>query len=138
MSEARTPHDVVNPPGLAPARGFSHAVIAAPGRTVYLGGQTAHGPDGELRGRTMVEQFDSASLNVVTALAAAGARPGDLVSMQILVTDAAGYREALADIGEVWRRHFGTHYPAAALFEVSELFDPAALVELICVAVVPS
>ena len=86
----------------------------------------------------MVEQFDSASLNVVTALAATGAGPGDLVSMQILVTDAAGYREALADIGEVWRRHFGTHYPAAALFEVSELFDPAALVELIGVAVVPS
>ena len=33
------PHELVNPEGLPPARGFSHAVIAAPGRTVYLGGR---------------------------------------------------------------------------------------------------
>jgi enamine deaminase RidA (YjgF/YER057c/UK114 family) len=35
------------------------------------------------------------------------------------------------------RRHLGRHYPATALFGVTELFDPAALVELVCTAVVP-
>ncbi|MGQ0669385.1 MAG: RidA family protein [Actinomycetota bacterium] len=136
MSES--PHEIRNPEGLAPARGFSHAVIAARGRTVYLGGQTAHGPDGELRGGSIVEQFDAAAANVVTALEAAGARPEHLASMQIFVTDAGAYRGSLGEIGEAWRRHFGRHYPAMALFEVSGLFDPEARVELVGIAVIPA
>lgn len=130
-------HEIRNPEELAPARGFSHAVIAASGRTLYLGGQTAHGPDGLLHGVTIVEQFDLAAANVVTALAAAGARPEDLVSLQIFVTDAEEYRASLEPIGRIWRERLGRHYPAMALFEVAGLFDPAAKVELVGVAVIP-
>jgi len=35
----------------------------------------------------------------------------------------------------VWRTHFGRRYPAMGLFGVSELFDGAAKVELMGVAV---
>jgi enamine deaminase RidA (YjgF/YER057c/UK114 family) len=52
------------------------------------------------------------------------------------VTDVAAYKDALPALGEVWRRHFGGHYPAMGLFGVVELFEPAALVELMGVAVV--
>jgi enamine deaminase RidA (YjgF/YER057c/UK114 family) len=131
------PHELINPDSLAPAIGFSHAVAAAPGRSVFVGGQTAHGPDGVVQGETVAEQFDPAVANLVTALEAAGARPEHLVSVQIFVTDAEAYRASLGIIGEAWRRHIGKHYPAMALFEVSGLFDPAAKVELMAVAVVP-
>jgi enamine deaminase RidA (YjgF/YER057c/UK114 family) len=57
--------------------------------------------------------------------------------MQIYVTDAAAYRDALKEIGAAYRRHFGRHYPAIGLFEVQGLFDPGAKVELMCIAVVP-
>jgi len=130
-------HEIRNPEELAPARGFSHAVIAASGRTVYLGGQTAHGPDGTLHGSTIAEQFDRAAANVVTALAAAGARPEDLVSLQIFVTDVEEYRSSVKPIGRIWRERLGRRYPAMALFEVAGLFDPAAKVELVGVAVIP-
>ncbi len=132
-----TSHQVHNPQTLAPAIGFAHVVAAAPGRTVYLGGQTAHGPDNVVHGETVVDQFDRAAANVVTALVAAGARPEHLVSVQIYTTDVPAYRAALPEIGATWRRHFGRHYPASALFGVTELFDPDAMVELVCVAVVP-
>jgi enamine deaminase RidA (YjgF/YER057c/UK114 family) len=132
-----TPHRLLNPDSLPPPRGFSHAAVAAPGRTVYLGGQTAHGSDGELQGETIVEQFEAAAANVVEALAAAGGRPEHLVSVQIFVTDADEYRGALEELGRAWRRSFGRHYPAAALFEVAGLFDPGAKIELVCTAVVP-
>ncbi len=127
---------MLNPQGLAPARGFSHAVVAAAGRTVYLGGQTAHDAEGNLRGDTVVEQFDAAAANVGIALKEAGAGPEDVVSMHIFVTDAAAYRDSLDQLGDVYRKHFGRHYPAIALFEVTALFDPHALVELVCVAVI--
>ena len=132
-----TPHRIVNPETLPPAVGFAHAVVAAPGRTVYLGGQTAHGLDGLIAGTTIAEQYDAAAANVVKALAAAGGEPANLVSMQIFVTDADEYRRSLPDLGRAHRRHFGRHYPATALFEVRGLFDPAAKVELLCIAVIP-
>lgn len=112
-------------------------MVAAPGRTVYLGGQAAQGPDGSIRGTTMVEQFDVAAGNLVTALAAAGGRPKHLVALQIYVTDAAAYRAALGELGAVWRRHLGRHYPATALLEVTGLLDVEARVELVGVAVIP-
>lgn len=132
-----TPHDVVTVPELAEPSGFAHAVVAAPGRTVYLGGQTAQGRDGAIVGRTMVEQFDVAAGNVIAALHAAAAQPQHLVSLIIYVTDVAEYRASLSELGAVWRRHFGRHYPAVALLGVHALFDADAVVELLGTAVVP-
>src|SRR3954468_19911652 len=132
-----TPHRLVNPEAMLAPMGFSHAVVPADGRTVYLAGQTGHGPDGALAGPTLVEQFDRALANVVGALAAAGGAPEHLVRVHIYVTDAADYRGRLRALGEAWRRHLGPHYPAVALFEVAGLFDPEARVELVGTAVVP-
>ncbi len=114
---AQTPHLLVNPESLAPPAGFAHAVVPAPGRTVYLGGQAGITADGGLAGPGLLEQFDQALSN--------------------LVTDVAGYRERLTDLGRSWREHLGRHYPAVALFEVTGLYDPGAVVELTAVAVVP-
>ena len=50
--------------------------------------------------------------------------------MQIFVTDVADYKAALRELGRVWQRHFGRHYPATGLFGVTRLFDDAALIEL--------
>ncbi|MBB4912668.1 RidA family protein [Actinophytocola algeriensis] len=130
-------HEIVTAPGLAEPVGFAHAVVAAPGRTVYLGGQTAQGQDGAIVGATMAEQFDRAAGNVVTALSAAGATPDHLVSLIIYTTAVAEYRAALKELGPLWRKHFGRHYPAVALLGVAELFDEAAKIELVGTAVVP-
>jgi enamine deaminase RidA (YjgF/YER057c/UK114 family) len=130
-----SPHQIRNPETLPRPSGFSHAVVAQAGRTVYLAGQTAQRADGSVVAGTMAEQFDVAAGNVVLALDAAGAHPQDLVSMQIFVTDIAEYLRASRQIGEAYRRHFGRHYPAMALLEVSRLFDPRAMVELMCIAV---
>lgn len=130
-------HRVVTVPELAEPVGFAHAVVAAAGRTVYLGGQTAQAPDGTIAGRTVAEQLDVAAGNVVAALRAAGGRPEHLVSLIIYVTDVAEYKAALPELGAVWRRHFGRHYPAVALIGVAALFDGDAKLELVATAVVP-
>jgi enamine deaminase RidA (YjgF/YER057c/UK114 family) len=130
-----SPHRIVNPEGLATPSGFSHAVVA--GRTIYLGGQAGHDADGNLVGENLVAQFDQACANVMIALEEAGAAAEHLTSMHIFVTDAAAYRESLKELGEVYRKHFGRHYPAIALFEVAGLFDPDSKVELTCIAALP-
>ncbi|MGZ4179263.1 MAG: RidA family protein [Solirubrobacteraceae bacterium] len=116
---------VVNPPELPKPSGFSHAVVA--GNTVYLAGQVGEG-------ETLVDQFDGAAANLLTALRAAGGDVGDLVSLQVFVVDVPAYRAALPEIGKAWQRHFGKHYPAMGLFGVTELFSPELKVELMGVA----
>jgi len=132
-----TPHEIVNPEGLAPPVGFAHAVVAASGRTVFLGGQVGADRRGQITAAGVVEQLDLALANLVTALAAAGGRPEHLVWMQIFVTDAAAYRAQLERVGQVWRRHLARHYVATALLEVRGLFDAAATVEVMGIAVIP-
>jgi enamine deaminase RidA (YjgF/YER057c/UK114 family) len=132
-----TPHRIVNPSSLAPPVGFAHAVVAAPGRAVFLGGQVGADRHGEITATDVASQLDLALANLVAALDGAGGRPEDLVWMQIFVTDAAAYRAQLERLGQVWRRHLGRHYVATALLEVKGLFDAAAAVELMGIAVVP-
>ncbi len=87
-----SPHEIVNPPTLAEPVGFAHAVIAAPGRTVYLGGQAAHDADSKIVGRSIAEQFAQAAANVATAVDAAGAIHSDLargfIRAQVIGVDA--------------------------------------------------
>jgi enamine deaminase RidA (YjgF/YER057c/UK114 family) len=123
-------HRIVDVPGLPEPVGYAHAVVAAPGRTVYLGGQVG-------AGETIVEQFDAAAANLVAALRAAGGEPDDLVSLVVYATKLDEYRASLSDLGEVWRQHFGRRYPAMALIGVSALLDPLDRIELMGVAVVP-
>jgi enamine deaminase RidA (YjgF/YER057c/UK114 family) len=129
-------HEIITAPELAAPVGYAHAVVAAPGRLVALGGQTALGPDGTIQGITLPEQFDVAAGNVVAALRAAGGTPQDIVSMQIFATDVADYRASLPALGRIWQQHFGRRYPASGLFGVVRLFDDEALVELMGLAVI--
>ena len=126
----------LNPEGLAPPSGFTHAVVAR-GTTVFLAGQTAQGPDGRIVGEDLPGQFDRALANVLTALTAAGGTPADLVKLTLFCTDPAGYVDALRELGAIWRTRVGRDYPAMTLVGVTRLFDPAALVELDAIAVLP-
>jgi enamine deaminase RidA (YjgF/YER057c/UK114 family) len=126
----------VNPPSLAAPSGFAHAVIAAGSRMVFLAGQTALDADGAIVGGTIVEQFEQALANLLTALAAAGGQPTDLASLTVYAVDLADYRAHGRDIGAVWRRLAGRDYPAMAAIGVSRLWDAAALVEVQGYAVV--
>jgi enamine deaminase RidA (YjgF/YER057c/UK114 family) len=130
-------HQLINPEELAPAIGFSHAVVACPGRTVYFAGQTALSRDNEVVGDSLPEQFQMCLTNLRIALEGAGARPEHLVQLQIFVTNLAHYRAARSKLGEIWQAHLGRHYPAIALVEVTALYDEKALVEIIAIAVIP-
>jgi len=130
-------HQFLNPESMAPPLGFSHVAVAAPGRLVFLAGQTAHQADGTLAGSTLADQFAAAAANVAAALAAAGATPADVVSIQIFTPDVDCYRAQSKAIGAAYRNVFGPHYPPMALLGVTRLFDPDALVELVVTAVVP-
>lgn len=120
----------INPDELARPSGFAHAVRAVDTVRVYLAGQTAMDADGRIVGGTVVEQFEQALSNLLTALRAAGGSPEQLASVTIYTVDLAGYRAHAREIGAVWRRLAGNEYPAMAGIGVARLWDDAALVEI--------
>ena len=127
----------VNPTSLAKPSGFSHAVVAT-GTTVHLAGQTALDVNGEVVGDGVVEQFEQALSNLLTALAAAGGEPEHLASLTVYVVDMDDYRAHAREIGRVWRRLAGTDYPAMAGVGVARLWDATALDEVQGTAVLPA
>ncbi len=122
------PRQIVNPPELMQPRGFAHAVLARP--YVFLAGQTALDAQGRIVPGGIVEQFEQAFTNLLTALRAAGGRPEDLVDITIYLTDVQAYQRHGRQIGEKWRELAGSDYPAMAGIGVSELWQPEALIEI--------
>lgn len=125
----------VNPPQLAAARGFSHAVVTDRRRTVYLAGQTALDAAGAIVGADVVTQFEQAVGNLMRVLAAAGGSGADLATVTIFIVDMEGYLAHAREIGKIWRRLVGTEYPAMAGIGVARLWDADALVEVQGIAV---
>jgi enamine deaminase RidA (YjgF/YER057c/UK114 family) len=127
----------VNPPELPRPSGFSHAVVSSGGRLVFLAGQTALDAAGSLVGGNVVDQFEQALGNLLTALRTAGGGPEHLTSLTIYATDLRDYRRHGEEIGAIWRKLAGPRYPAMAAIGVHRLWDEAALVEIQGFAVIP-
>jgi enamine deaminase RidA (YjgF/YER057c/UK114 family) len=126
----------INPAELGAPSGFSHAVSVTSSRLVFLAGQLGTGRDGTIVPGGVLPQFEQALTNLLTALAAAGGGPGDLVSLTIYIVDVEDYQAHGREIGAVWRRLAGTDYPAMAGVGVTRLWVPEALVEIQGVAAV--
>jgi enamine deaminase RidA (YjgF/YER057c/UK114 family) len=128
--------ELVNPPSLAKARGYSHGALAR-GRTLALAGQIGWNAEARLVSTEITPQFAQALENLVQVLHAAGGRAEDLISLRIYVTDKRLYLAAAKQIGEVYRRLLGRHFPAMALVQVADLLEDGALVEIEGLAVLP-
>lgn len=120
----------INPERLPRPSGFSHAVSTTADRLVFLAGQTALDGTGTIVGADVVAQFEQALGNLLTALDTAGGHPADLVSLTVYIVDMDDYRAHARDIGAVWKRLVGRHYPAMAALGVARLWDAEALVEV--------
>ncbi len=120
----------INPDSLAAPIGFSHAVATDGGKLVFLAGQTALNKEGVIVGNGIVEQFEKALSNMLTALSEAGGSPSDLAKLSIYSVDPENYRTNAREIGKVWQRLVGKDYPAMTLVGVTRLWDIEALVEI--------
>lgn len=129
----------VSPAALAPARGYSHGMLAPPqSRLLAVAGQIAWDGQGQLVSDDFCVQFAQALRNVAAVVQQAGGAPTDVLSLRIYVTDKRRYQAQLREIGQVYREIFGRHYPAMALVQVADLLEEGALVEIEALAAIPA
>jgi enamine deaminase RidA (YjgF/YER057c/UK114 family) len=124
------------PPGWPRPKGYSNGV-AATGRTIYTAGVVGWDEQEAFVADTLAGQFAQVLRNIVAILAVDGAGPANLVRLTCYVTSIEDYRASLSEIGAAWKTVIGAHFPAMALVEVSGLVEPAALIEIEAIAVVP-
>jgi len=129
--------EFLKPSGLAAAHGYTHAVVAKPGKLIFLSGQVANDPSGQLVGKGDVKaQTEQVFANLKTALAAAGATFHDVVKITWYVKD---YKSAdLPILRAIRDKYVNTvEPPASTLVGVASLFQDDYLIEVDAIAVVP-
>jgi len=126
--------ELVNPPELHPAPGFSHVAIARGTKIVHLAGQVALDQQfGLVGGDDLGEQTKAAMRNVEVALRAAGASWDDIVRRTIYTVHPTEFETITAAIDEVTG---GAAHPAQTIVGITGLAVPGLLIEIECTAIV--
>ena len=126
---------LLSPPELHPAPGFSHATIATGTRVAYLAGQVALAPDfSVVGGEDLRAQTVAAMRNVQIALQAVGASWEHVVRRTIYTTQPQEYETMTAGIEEV---QGSQEHPAQTILGVTGLAVPGLMIEIEVTAVLP-
>ena len=84
----------------------------------------------------LVAQVEQALKNIVQVLAEAGGTPENLVRLTWYLTDKIEYAARQKEIGQVYRRVLGRHFPAMSAVVVAGLLEEGARVEIEATAVI--
>ena len=104
------------------------------GDLVYVSGQAAVTPDGDLVVGDFDRQADQVFANLERVLQAAGSSLGNVVKVTIFLTDMGNF-DKVVEQREKW---FTPPYPADTIVEVRSLYSPEAVIEIEAVAVLDS
>lgn len=128
---------VVLPDGWAPPNGYANGIAVNAGRIVFIAGQVGWDTQQKFHAQTLVPQFEQALKNVLAVLAAAGGDARHICRMTAYCRDKPAYLAARRELGAIWRKHMGSHYPAMSLIFVADLLDSPSQIELEATAVLP-
>ncbi|WP_407522781.1 RidA family protein [Methylobacterium oryzisoli] len=126
---------ILQPSGWRKPKGYANGV-AGRGTVVMTGGLIGWSED-EVLAEGFVAQVEQTLRNVLAVVAEAGGGPEHVARLTWYVRSVATYRDSLAELGPVYRRVMGRHYPAMALVGVADLVEPGALVEIEATAIIP-
>ena len=129
--------EFLKPSGLAPAHGYTHAVVTRPGKLIFLSGQVANDPSGQLVGKgDLKAQTEQVFANLKTALSASAATFNDVVKITWYVK---GYKpDDLPILRGIRDKYVNTaNPPASTLIGVASLFQEDYLIEVDAIAVIP-
>ena len=108
------------------------------GPQIFVAGQVGWNARQEFASDDFVAQVEQALLNIVEVLAEADARPEHIVRLTWYVTDKREYLARSSEVGQVYRRVIGRHFPAMTLVQVAALVEDRARVEIEATAVCKS
>jgi enamine deaminase RidA (YjgF/YER057c/UK114 family) len=128
---------VLLPEGWTAPIGYSNGISVPAGRILFVAGQVGWNAQQRFESEEIVPQFEQALKNILAILQEAGAAPHHICRMTAYCCDKPAYLAARPELGRIWRRLIGKHYPAMSMIFVSDLLDAPGKIELEATAVVP-
>jgi enamine deaminase RidA (YjgF/YER057c/UK114 family) len=128
--------EVLLPQGWAPPIGYANGVVVPAGRIVFIAGQVGWDEQQRFQSEELIPQFEQALKNVLAVLARAGGTPRHICRMTAYCIDKPAYLAARSELGRIWRRLMGAHYPAMSMIFVADLLDAPGKIELEATAVI--
>jgi enamine deaminase RidA (YjgF/YER057c/UK114 family) len=127
----------LNPSELHQNPAFTNVVtVSGPVRTIYVGGQNAVEPSGNIVGKgDFKAQSEQILKNLEAALAAGGAQWEHVVRMNIYVVQGQPLQEGFAAFQNIWGDR--SNPPAVSVLFVAGLAHPDFLAEIDAIAVIP-
>lgn len=125
--------ELINPPDLHPAPGFSHIAAAQGSKVVHFAGQLAIGMDFSLLADDLHGQTAGAMRNLKAAMDSVGVGWDDIVRRTIYTTQPTEYETITRAIDEVTG---GAEHPAQTIVGITGLAVPGCLIEIEATAVV--
>jgi enamine deaminase RidA (YjgF/YER057c/UK114 family) len=119
----------IHPEGWAPALGYANGMLAKDG-TLHVGGQIGWNENKEFVAKDFIGQMEQALRNIVAIVEAAGGSVSDIARLTWFVTDKQEYLAKQREVGEVYRRVMGRHFPAMSMLIVKDLVEDEALLEI--------
>ena len=127
----------LRPSGWAPPVGYANGIEAPAGRLVFIAGQVGWNASQKFESEDLVPQFEQALKNVLAVLAEAGGRAEHICRITAFCCDKPAYLAARPELGRIWRRLMGRHFPAMSMIFVADLLDAPGKIELEATAVIP-
>jgi enamine deaminase RidA (YjgF/YER057c/UK114 family) len=128
---------VLLPDGWAPPIGYANGIAVNAGRIVFVAGQVGWDAQQRFQSDALAAQFEQALKNVLAVLATAGGEARHICRMTAYCCDKPAYLGARRELGAIWRKHMGSHYPAMSMIFVADLLDSPGKIELEATAVLP-
>jgi enamine deaminase RidA (YjgF/YER057c/UK114 family) len=119
----------IHPEGWAPALGYANGMLAKDG-TLHIGGQIGWNENKEFVAKDFIGQMEQTLPNIVAIVEAAGGSVSDIARLTWFVTDKQEYLAKQREVGEVYRRVMGRHFPAMSMLIVKDLVEDEALLEI--------
>ena len=126
----------LQPAGWKPPIGYANGIAAA-GTIVFVAGQVGWNAEQVFETEDVAGQFEQALQNILAVLAEAGGRPEHICRMTAYCCDKPAYLAARGELGRIWKRVMGRHYPAMSRIFVADLLDAPGKIELEATAVIP-
>ncbi len=128
-------HQIIQPEGWAPAKGYANGILSKDGH-LYVGGQIGWNANQVFETHDFIGQMEQTLRNIMDVVEAAGGRAEHITRLTWYVTDKKEYLARQAEIGAVYRKVLGRHFPAMAMVVVAGLIEDEALVEIEATALI--
>ena len=120
---------IIQPSGWAPARGYANGMLSEDG-VLYVGGQIGWTAEQVFETHDFIGQMEQALRNILEVVEAAGGTAESITRLTWFVIDKKEYAARQREVGEVYRRVLGRHFPAMSMLIVAGLVEDEALLEI--------